>query len=93
MNDSGYVPLTKIANFHKVNSLSSNMDDILEALKSSDKVTVDIPNLLIKPAFNYERKTVILRDVPSETTEEEIRALFDGIATIESAKMEFIGTW
>ena len=89
MNDSGYVPLTTIAGFRKVKDLSTNMDDILEALRSSQSEA----NLLIKPAFVFERKTIILRDVPADTTEEEVRALFNDLATVESVKAEFGNTW
>lgn len=93
MNDSGYVSLTTIAGFRKVKDLSTSMDDILEALKGAEGVVVDATNLLIKPAFVFERKTVILRDVPAETTEEEVRVLFEGLATVESVKAEFGNTW
>lgn len=93
MNDSGYVSLEVIAGFRKVKELSSKMEDILEALKDSTAVVVDEANLLIKPSLVFERKTVILRDVPEETTEEEIRALFNEIGVVESVKMEFVGTW
>ena len=93
MNDSGYVSLEVIAGFRKVKELSNKMEDILEALKGSETVVVDEANLLIKPSLVFERKTVILRDVPEETTEEEIRSLFTGLGEIESVKMEFIGTW
>ena len=54
---------------------------------------VDEANLLIKPAFVFERKTIILRDVPADTTEEEVRALFNDLATVESVKAEFGNTW
>lgn len=93
MNDSGYVSLTTIAGFRKVRDLSTSMDDILEALKGAEGVVVDAANLLIKPAFVFERKTIILRDVPEGTTEEEIRSLFEGLATVESLKAEFGNTW
>ena len=93
MNDSGYVSLEVIAGFRKVKELSNNMEDIFEALKGSTMVVVDEANLLIKPSLVFERKTVILRDVPEQTTEEEIRALFEGVGVIESVKMEFVGTW
>ena len=93
MNDSGYVSLTTIAGFRKVRDLSTSMDDILEALKGAEGVVVDAANLLIKPAFAFERKTIILRDVPEGTTEEEIRSLFEGLATVESLKAEFGNTW
>lgn len=93
MNDSGYVSLEVIAGFRKVKELSSKMEDILEALKDSTAVIVDEANLLIKPSLVFERKTVILRDVPEETTEEEIHALFNEIGAVESVKMEFVGTW
>lgn len=93
MNDSGYVSLEVIAGFRKVKELSTNMEDIFEALKGSETVMVDEANLLIKPAFVFERKTVILREVPVQTTEAEIRGLFEGIGAIEDVKMEFVGTW
>ena len=76
MNDSGYVSLQTIAGFRKVMELSGKFQDILEALKDSKEVVVDAANLLIRPAMTFERKTIILRDVPAETTEEEIRGLF-----------------
>lgn len=93
MDDSGYVSLNAISRFHKVLSLSSNIDDILEALKDSESVVVDEVSKQIKPAITFERKTVILRDVPAEATEEEVRALFEGMGVIESATKEFEGTW
>lgn len=93
MDDSGYVSLERIACFHKVLALSNNMDDILEALKDSEVVVVDQESNRVRPAITFERKTIILRDVPKETTEEEIRSLFKGMGEVESAKMEFEGTW
>lgn len=69
------------------------MDDILEALKDSQVVVVDPESNRVRPAITFERKTIILRDVPKETTEEEIRSLFEGMGQVESAKMEFEGTW
>ena len=93
MNDSGYVSLQTIAGFRKVMELSGKMEDILEALKDSKEVVVDAANLLIRPAMTFERKTIILRDGPADTTEEEVRALFNGLATVESVKAEFGNTW
>ena len=93
MNDSGYVSLNAIAGFRKVKELSEKMEDILEALKNSDVVVVDEVNLLIKPIFVFERKTVILRDVPVQAVESDIRGLFTDIGEIVNLTMEFVGTW
>ena len=93
MNDSGYVSLSAIAGFRKVKELSEKMEEIIEALKNSEVVVVDEANLLIKPAFVFERKTVILRDVPVQAVENDIRGLFTDIGEIVQLTMEFVGTW
>ena len=67
--------------------------DIMNAVKDSEKVVVDANMELIRPNMKVERKTIILRDVPENTTEEEIRSLFTNLGTVESINPSIANNW
>lgn len=93
MNDNGFVPMSLVVSYLYPAFPNITVSDIMEAVQSSDKVSVDADTQMIRPNVSVERKTIILRDVPEGTTEEEIRALFAGLGAIESVKPSIASNW
>lgn len=93
MNDNGYISIQLLIDFF-YNVLSTvPVEDIVEALSDSTVVVVDPRTQMVRPNINVERKTIILRDIPETTTEEEIRALFASHGTVESVKLSIGNSW
>ncbi|KAK8808669.1 hypothetical protein WA588_004315, partial [Blastocystis sp. NMH] len=93
MNDNGFVPMSLVVSYLYPAFPNITVSDIMEAVQSSDKVSVDADTQMIRPNVSVERKTIILRDVPEGTTEEEIRTLFAGLGAIESVKPSIASNW
>ena len=74
------VPLEVVADFHRVKDLRATQDQLLQAARESSNLIVHeeggrvlVSPAHIKPAL---RTTLILREVPEDVTEDEIKALF-----------------
>jgi len=78
MDAQHYVEIAVISDFKMVKQLTSDQTLILESVKDSDKVVVDLQNKKIKPVAVNARTTLILRNIPSTATEESVRALLSG---------------
>ncbi|XP_026565918.1 la-related protein 4B isoform X4 [Pseudonaja textilis] len=76
MDSDQYVPIITVANLDHVKKLSTNMDLIVEVLRSLPLVQVDEKGEKVRP--NQNRCIVILREVPESTPIEEVQALFKG---------------
>ncbi|KAG0226208.1 La- protein 4 [Actinomortierella wolfii] len=78
MDKEQFIPISVIAGFKKVKALTSDVDEIVKALQKSPLVIVNEEGTMVKPNIvKRPRTTLILRDLPLETTEEEIRQLFE----------------
>ncbi|CAM9828239.1 unnamed protein product, partial [Ectocarpus sp. 8 AP-2014] len=93
MNAQMCVPVAVIAQFHKIQQLTSDTALIVESVKDSTVCTVTSDG--IKPSIKQERNTIILREIPSETPQEKIREIFtgDGVAPIKSIRSDVGDTW
>ncbi|XP_078741653.1 uncharacterized protein LOC144955053 isoform X2 [Lampetra fluviatilis] len=74
MDSDQYVPIWTIANFNQVKRLTSDLQLIVDTLKSSALVHVDEKGERVRP--NQKRCIVILREVPASTPVEEVEKLF-----------------
>lgn len=93
MNEDGFLPIEVLINLFSSSLMPSSLEDIIESVKDSDKVVVDAEAKLIRPAIPVERKTIILRDVPVDVTEDDIRSVFEGVGSIESVKPPVGNNW
>ncbi|XP_038234675.1 la-related protein 4 isoform X1 [Dermochelys coriacea] len=74
MDSDQFVPIWTIANMEGIKKLTTNMDLILEVLRSSPMVQVDERGEKVRP--NHKRCIIILREIPETTPVEEVKALF-----------------
>ncbi|XP_072811109.1 la-related protein 4B-like isoform X3 [Vicugna pacos] len=76
MDSNQYMPITMVANLGHIKKLSTDMDLIVEVLRSLPLVQVDEKGEKVRPYQN--RCIVILREVSESTPVEEVEALFKG---------------
>lgn len=92
MDDEGYISIQSVLYHLSQKLIFASIEDAIESVRNSDKVVIDEAQYKIRPNIDVERKTIILRDIV-DSTEDEIRSIFDGIAPIESVKPPVENTW
>ncbi|KAJ8268604.1 hypothetical protein COCON_G00137760 [Conger conger] len=76
MDSDQYVPIMTVANLDHVKKLSTDVDLIVDVLRSLPLVQVDEKGERVRP--NQNRCIVILREVPQATPRQEVEGLFQG---------------
>ena len=93
MNDNGYIAIQLLLNFFYNVLPNITVEDVIEALSESTVVIVDPVTQMVRPNITVERKTIILRDIPENTTEEDITSLFSCHGKVESVKQSIGNNW
>jgi len=70
MDPDQFVDIATIANFNQVKRLTNDINLVTLVLKESSNVQVDLQGKKVRP--NHARSTVILREIPNNTSKEEI---------------------
>lgn len=88
------VPVSVVMKFAKLRALTQDEEVVKKALEHSTVATL-VDNNRIKSSIKSGRSTIILREIPSETPEDEVRAIFDfpGSKPVVSLKSEIGDTW
>ncbi|XP_035707179.1 uncharacterized protein LOC110843934 isoform X2 [Folsomia candida] len=75
MDQDHYVPIATLATFNMVKKLTSDINLVTEVLRESANVQVHPDGKRVRPVSH--RTVVILRGIPSSTSAEEIKNIFD----------------
>eukprot|EP01117_Protostelium_nocturnum_P006583 TRINITY_DN2371_c0_g1_i1.p1 TRINITY_DN2371_c0_g1~~TRINITY_DN2371_c0_g1_i1.p1 ORF type:complete len:490 (-),score=145.19 TRINITY_DN2371_c0_g1_i1:479-1837(-) len=78
MNSETFVPVKVIANFKQIKNLTTDLDLLVSVMKECHGVELDSSSQMIKPSIKPTRNTLILREIPSSTPLQEIKAMFEG---------------
>ncbi|XP_068197676.1 la-related protein 4B-like [Antennarius striatus] len=76
MDSDQYVPIVTVANLDHVKKISTDLEMIVDILRSLPLVQVDEKGEKVRP--NQNRCIVILREVPEATPIQEVESLFKG---------------
>lgn len=93
MDKDLFVPIEIIANFKMMKTLTDEATMIVQAVRSSTSVMLDETGTKLRPNFTISRNTVILRDIPSSTSEEEVKKLFAADNQPVSVRSDIGDTW
>lgn len=77
MDSEQYAPISTIARFNKVKSLTNSLELVVEVLRDSPYVQVNETGDKVRPV-QKQRCVVILREVPESTPVEDVEKLFSG---------------
>ncbi|XP_051518973.1 la-related protein 4-like isoform X3 [Myxocyprinus asiaticus] len=93
MDSDQFVPIWTIASMEDIKVLTTDMDLILDVLRSSPMVQVDEKGEKVRP--NHKRCIIILREVPETTPVEEVEALFknDNCPKVISVEFAHNNNW
>lgn len=78
MNAQMYIPFVILVNHRSFGDLNADVDTLRQAAKCSSKLGVDEDGLMVRPLLKPRRNTLILRDLPEDIPEQELRELFEG---------------
>uniref|UniRef100_A0A8C5Z7N7 HTH La-type RNA-binding domain-containing protein n=1 Tax=Marmota marmota marmota TaxID=9994 RepID=A0A8C5Z7N7_MARMA len=87
MDSDQYVPITNVANPDHIKKLSTDVDLIVEVLRSLPLVQVDEKGEKVRP--NQNCCIVILHEISESTPVEEVEALFKGDNLLKFINCEF----
>ena len=93
MDEDGFISISTLLALFPMNFSGITIEDVIKAVKDSDSVVINLETYSIRPNVPVERKTIILRDMHSDITEEDIRNIFNGIETVTSIKPPVGNNW
>ncbi|XP_060749478.1 la ribonucleoprotein 4Aa isoform X1 [Tachysurus vachellii] len=93
MDSDQFVPIWTIASMEGIKVLTTDLDLILDVLRSSPMVQVDEKGEKVRP--NHKRCIIILREVPETTPVEEVEELFknDNCPKVISVEFAHNNNW
>uniref|UniRef100_A0A3Q2U1F9 La ribonucleoprotein 4Aa n=1 Tax=Fundulus heteroclitus TaxID=8078 RepID=A0A3Q2U1F9_FUNHE len=93
MDSDQFVPIWTIASMEGIKALTTDMELILDVLRSSPMVQVDEKGEKVRP--NHKRCIIILREVPETTPVEEVESLFknDNCPKVISVEFAHNNNW
>lgn len=93
MDSDQFVPIWTIASMEGIKVLTTDIDLILDVLRSSPMVQVDEKGEKVRP--NHKRCIIILREIPETTPVEEVESLFknDNCPKVISVEFAHNNNW
>lgn len=92
LNEEGFLPIAYLLALPSFLELKASVDDVVNAALESTTLDVSSDRTSVRFVIPVERKTIIVRDVPDDVTEEEIRKILDGFPVV-GMKKEVASSW
>lgn len=96
MSSDMWVEIALLCRFRGLLILNANEKLVVEAMKKSKSVSLNSENTRLRPNVKVERKTIIIRDLPADADEKDVRNIFSDLsgdsAPVE-LRSEFGGNW
>jgi len=96
MNPQMYIPIRVLMAHEKMVAIGATEETVTKAATSSTRLGIDDAKSMVRPLLKSKRNVIILRDMPDNTNEEEVKAIFtDGpyADKLASIKAEVNNTW
>mmetsp|Transcript_15723 Transcript_15723/g.37969 ORF Transcript_15723/g.37969 Transcript_15723/m.37969 type:complete len:377 (-) Transcript_15723:308-1438(-) len=95
MDPQTFVPVAVLAKVGEIRKLTKDKSVLVQAAEKSEQLSLNSDNSMIKPNYKARRNIVIVREVPENSTEAQVKELFKAPhdANVESVKEEHNNTW
>lgn len=96
MNPQMYIPILVLLAHEKLANVGATEEAVSAAATASARLGIDDAKTMVRPLLKSKRNVIILRDMPDETTEEEVRAIFPSgphADKIKTVKAEVNNAW
>jgi hypothetical protein len=96
INPQLYVPIATVVKALSAKAIAGDENSVRTAVEKSAELSLDETKMMVKPLLKSKRDTIILRDIPDDVTEADIRELVgagpkgDAITTVTA---EVNQTW
>ena len=92
LDNEGYLPVSYLTSQKSIKDYGLDESTIIEIIKSINTLSIAPDNTGVRISLPVARKTIILRDIPEDTSESVIRSLLPGFE-IECIKKEVANSW
>lgn len=95
MSTDMWVDIALLCRFRGLCILNADEKMVVEAMKKSKTVSTNGERTMLRPNVKVERKTIIIRDLPADADEKEVRNVFaeSGDGSPVDIRSEFGGNW
>jgi len=96
MNPQMYIPIRVLMAHEKMSAVGATEETIARAATASTRLGIDDAKSMVRPLLKSKRNVIILRDMPDNTTEEDVAELFKSGPHAEklvNIKAEVNNTW
>ena len=88
MNHDRFVSVDFVLSLNLIKNITTDKAFLVKIMKQSDLLFVDEEEEMVRPTFKaHERNTLILRDIPKNFKEEEVKKLFEEKVSAESLEV------
>eukprot|EP00462_Mataza_sp_D1_P024277 CAMPEP_0175129170 /NCGR_PEP_ID=MMETSP0087-20121206/5325_1 /TAXON_ID=136419 /ORGANISM="Unknown Unknown, Strain D1" /LENGTH=241 /DNA_ID=CAMNT_0016411293 /DNA_START=16 /DNA_END=737 /DNA_ORIENTATION=- len=94
MDAQKYVNIDVIFKFRKIQTLTQDKELLVKCMRDCPGIQVDSTGAKIRSA-KAQRNTLILRDIPADTPEEEVKSIFsyEGCGKVTNIRSDVDDTW
>lgn len=96
MNPQMYIPIRVLMAHEKMSAIKATEEQMISAATASTRLGIDDAKTMVRPLLKSKRNVIILRDMPENATEEEVKAIFNECPNADklvSVKAEVNNTW